>query len=239
MKKREDDMKFVVSEEFFNCVDDAVFGIVIVREFDNKGSNYEFEAKLRESCERAYEKFKDENIKESEHIKPYRDAFAKLNINPNKYRCSIEALMRRVAKGDVIPSINPIVDMGNAMSLKYILPVGIHDMDKFKGDIMIRRAMEGDEFVPFGSNEIQSPDEEEFVYVSENEVKTRKWTWRQGEKSKVTEESKNFFIPIDGFAHNSNDVLALRDEIATIFKNMNLYVKVGIIDRKNREFQID
>lgn len=96
--------------------------------------------------------------------------------------CSIEALITRIAKGNSIPSISPIVDLCNALSLKYILPIGAHDIDNFKGDIEIRRANENDIFVPFNSEEFEHPDLDEIIYVSGNEVKTRRWTWRQGEK---------------------------------------------------------
>ncbi|WP_418889350.1 phenylalanine--tRNA ligase beta subunit-related protein [Porcincola intestinalis] len=47
-----------------------------------------------------------------------------MNINPNKYFCSIEALFTRIAKGKGVPHINPVVDLGNAISLKYTLPMG-------------------------------------------------------------------------------------------------------------------
>ncbi len=34
---------------------------------------------------------------------------------------SVEAMVKRVAKGNFLPSINPVVDLGNSISLKYIL----------------------------------------------------------------------------------------------------------------------
>ncbi|WP_334295952.1 phenylalanine--tRNA ligase beta subunit-related protein, partial [Clostridioides difficile] len=39
----------------------------------------------------------------------------------------------RVAKNKKLPHINPIVDLGNSISLKYLLPMGAHDMD-FRND---------------------------------------------------------------------------------------------------------
>lgn len=126
--------------------------------------------------------------------------------------CSIEALMIRISKGNDIPHINSIVDLGNTLSLKYELPIGVHDMDNFiDGDIQIRESDGNDNFVPFGSDEIEHSEAGEIIYASGNEVKTRRWTWRQGEKSKVTEESKNFFIPIDEFTSNKDKILELQE----------------------------
>jgi DNA/RNA-binding domain of Phe-tRNA-synthetase-like protein len=37
----------------------------------------------------------------------------------------------------------------------------------------------------------------ELVYCDDAEVLTRNWVWRQCEKDKTTEKTKNIFIPID------------------------------------------
>ena len=49
-----------------------------------------------------------------------RDAFNQLNLNPNKFMSSIEAMVKKVSKGNILPSINPVVDLVNRISLKYI-----------------------------------------------------------------------------------------------------------------------
>ena len=73
-----------------------------------------------------------------------------MNINPNKYFCSIEALFTRIAKGKGVPHINPVVDLGNAISLKCTLPMGAHDLGKSSEDICIRLARPDDTFLAFG-----------------------------------------------------------------------------------------
>ena len=64
------------------------------------------------TTKKAQEKFLNVKIKEEAWIEPYREAFRSLGINPNKFMCSIEALMTRISKGNSISSINPIVDLG-------------------------------------------------------------------------------------------------------------------------------
>lgn len=234
-------MKFEVSKYFFDKVEDAVFGVVVVKNFNNKVSYDYINNMFNESLKTSKEKFLNVKIKKEDWIQPYREAFRKLNINPNKYMCSIEALITRISKGNDIPNINSIVDLGNALSLKYELPIGVHDMDNFiDGDIQIRESDGNDNFVPFGSDEIEHPDAGEIIYASGNEVKTRRWTWRQGEKSKVTEESKNFFIPIDGFTSNKDKILELQEELVKYLKDdLKLEVYSGIVDKDNRIFEIE
>ena len=166
-------MKFIVSEDFFNLVPDAVFGVVVVKGFDNSVNYDKINELFKNSLEEAQEKFLNVKIKEEAWIEPYREAFRSLGINPNKFMCSIEALMTRISKGNSIPSINPIVDLGNALSLKYHIPVGVHDISKFtNGEVMIRKATTDDVFVPFNSTEVEHADEGEIVYASGNDIKT-------------------------------------------------------------------
>lgn len=234
-------MKFEVSKDFFDKVEDAVFGVVVVKNFDNKVSYDYINKMFDESLKSSKEKFLNVKIKEEPWILPYREAFRSLNINPNKYMCSIEALMTRISKGNDIPHINPMVDLGNALSLKYELPIGVHDIDNFiDGDIQIRESDGNDNFIPFGSTEVEHPEVGEIIYASGNEVKTRRWTWRQGERSKVTEESKDFFIPIDGFTSNKGKIVELQDELVKYLKDdLKLEVYSGIVDKDNRIFKIE
>ena len=170
---------------------------------------------------------------------PCRDAFRNLGINPHKSMCSIQALMIRISKSGEIPHINPIVDICNALSIKYILPVGVHDVDNFNGDLEIRGAVESDTFVPFGSEEVEHPEVGEIVYVSGDEVKTRRWTWRQGEKSEVTEETSNIFVPIDGFSDvNKDEVLALQKELVEILKSLGIEAVADYVDKEKRSFKV-
>lgn len=234
-------MKFEVSKDFFDKVEDAVFGVVVVKNFDNKVSYDHINKMFDESLKSSKEKFLNVKIKEEPWILPYREAFRSLNINPNKYMCSIEALMTRISKGNDIPHINPMVDLGNALSLKYELPIGVHDIDNFiDGDIQIRESDGNDNFIPFGSTEVEHPEVGEIIYASGNEVKTRRWTWRQGERSKVTEESKDFFIPIDGFTSSKDKIIELQEELVKYLKDdLKLEAYSGIVDKDNRIFKIE
>lgn len=149
--------------------------------------------------------------------------------------------MARISKGNDILHINSIVDLGNALSLKYELSMGFHDIDNFiNGDIQIRESDGSDNFIPFRCTWIEHPYVGEVVYVSWNEVKARRWTWRQGERSKVTERSKNFFIPIDGFISNKDKVLELQNELVKYLKDdLGLEVYSGIVDKEHRGFEVE
>lgn len=127
------------------------------------------------------------------------------------------------------------------MSLKYILPIGAHDIDKAKDGIEVRFTVDGDKFIPFGMEEPETVEPGELIYTSGNNVKTRRWIWRQSEQGKITEKSVNIFFPIDGFINvNHEAVIAARDELAQTLRNLfNCQVKVGYVDKNNKSMLLD
>lgn len=232
-------MKFVVSEEVFEKLENVCFGIVIAKGINNKEENTAISKLLEQSIKLIEEKFENKSVKECEEIRVYREAFQKLDINPNKFMSSIEAMTSRIAKKKGFPQINSIVDLGNAVSLKYLVPLGAHDIDSADNDICIRFSNDGDKFIPFGQTEAEVLEKGELIYSVGNKVKTRRWIWRQSEEGKITEESKNIFFPIDGFKDgNYNSVIGARDELAQLLKDIfNCQVQVGFIDKNNREIE--
>ena len=231
-------MKFSVSKEVLEKMDNVCFGIVVAKGINNE-ENKRITELLKNSIELTETKFQDRKVKEVEEIAYYRDSFMKLGINPNKFMSSIEAIITRVAKKKGFPSINSIVDLGNAVSIKYLVPLGAHDIEASEDDICIRFSKKGDNFIPFGGNEKKYLEDGELIYSVGNEVRTRRWIWRQSEQGKIIKESKNIFFPIDGFKDkNYNNVISARDELAELLKkNFNCQVKVGFVDINNTKFE--
>ena len=234
-------MRFEVSKDVFDLLPDACFGVVAVRGVDNSRSYPAVSELLHAAiaeCEGALAGVK---VKESPEIVPYREAFRALGINPNKFMCSIEALMTRIAKGKGFPEISPIVDLGNAVSLRTRLPIGAHDMGTVERALEVRHAREGDTFVPFGGGEAETPDENEVVYVSGGQVRTRRWTWRQSEIGKITEATTDLLFPIDGFRSlNYDRVLEARRELSELIESIfGARTAVGMVDADNPVFDAE
>lgn len=232
-------MKFEIAEEVFELLPDLCFGVVGVEGIDNSqpqpGIN-ELLAENVKECSAAFEGVKAKNAPE---IQPYREAFRSIGINPNRYQCSIEALLDRISKGRGMPQINPIVDLGNAVSLKYRIPIGAHDLGTILDSLEVRFVRDGDVFIPFGGGDTETPESGEVVYVSGGQVRTRRWTWRQSEIGKITAETSGVLFPIDGFTDfNKEQVIAARDELAgDIEKYFGIEAEVGLLDRSNRIFE--
>ena len=233
-------MKFEIAKEVFDLLPNAYFGVVAVRGMDNRKEIPDLEEMLQKNIEICEKDFEGIKVKNAEAIAPYRDAFKAIGINPNRYMCSIEALLDRIAKGKGFPHINAIVDLGNAVSIKYRLPIGAHDMATIEEALEVRYASSEDTFIPFGNGEMEKPEEKEVVYVSGNQVRTRRWTWRQSEIGKITEESSDVLFPIDGFAgFNKEKVVAAAEELAALAeKYFGVKASVGYIDKEHRLFEV-
>lgn len=233
-------MKFIVYPEVFEKLPDACFGVVVGYGIDNSITIPEINTMLEDAMASLREEIGDSNLKEYKYIVPYRQVFTKLGINPNKYMSSIEAMSKRVLKGKDLPSINGVVDLVNALSLKYTLPMGAHDMDALEGDIAVRFAVKGDTFIPFGSSQEEAVDQGELIYADGIRVRTRRWIWRQSDRGKITEESTNIFFPIDGFTgENEERALEARDFLALVLeKYFGCSTKKFFIDRDNNEIEL-
>ncbi|WFD10166.1 B3/4 domain-containing protein [Tepidibacter hydrothermalis] len=233
-------MKFKVHKDVFDKIHDACFGGVVAYDVDNRGENCDIEKILRNEMDNLKIRLNGYNIKEYESIIPYRNAFKDLGINPNKYMSSIEAMAKRVSKGSKLPFINPVVNLVNSLSLKYILPMGAHDMDDLKDEIVIRFSKEGDTFIPLGSNEVEDVEAGELVYSDRDRIRTRRWIWRQSAKGSITEDSKNIFFPIDGFeSKNKVKVIKAMNELEELLvKYFDCETKKFFVDKDNREVEI-
>ncbi|MPM39030.1 hypothetical protein SDC9_85661 [bioreactor metagenome] len=122
-----------------------------------------------------------------------------------------------------------------------MVPLGAHDIDTLNGDIEVRFSKKGDNFIPLGSKEVEVLEEGELIYSAGDNVRTRRWIWRQSEQGKITNKSKNIFFPIDGFKDkNYDNVISARDELASLLKDIfSCDVEVGFVDNDNTEFKID
>lgn len=228
--------QFIVEEKVFKIFPDYCLGIVIADGVDNSMEKDIIKTLLDESTSAFEQLYMGQDIRELPHIKAYRDAFRRLGINPNKYMCSIEALAKRVQKSGQLPHINPVVDLGNALSVKHQLPMGAHDIGKMETDgLEVRFSTELDIFMPMGGVQADVMPDGELVYVSGHTVKTRRWLWRQSDDSRITEKTQSVFFPIDGFASvNYDAVIQARDELSIVLQSVfGCKIRTGLIDRDN------
>jgi DNA/RNA-binding domain of Phe-tRNA-synthetase-like protein len=192
------DLIYAIADEVFARFPEYRRGVVIVHDVKNGASPAELVQMLRKEEGAARARLNAETLTAEPRLASWREAFRQLGYKPGDFRPSIEALLRRVLRGQDLPSINALVDIGNIISLRHLLPVGGHAIDVLTQDVALRPASGAEEFVPFGSDGIEHPVPGEFIFTEGRKVLTRRWIWRQANHTLTRPETAAIEINIDG-----------------------------------------
>jgi len=189
---------YSISDEIFARFPNYVRGVVIARGVANRESPPELVAMLREAEASVRERVKPEELTSHPRIASWREAFKSLGVKPNEFRSSVEAMARRALKGQELPSISALVDIGNVLSLRHLVPMGGHAIDLLAGDIALRPATGEETFVPFGSSDSERPNPGEIIFAEGDIVLTRRWSWRQANHTLTLPTTTAIEYNVDG-----------------------------------------
>lgn len=177
----------------------------------------ESEERLKRFAEGVYDEvrrnYKLESLKDVPIFRAYRDFFWRVGIDPTKVRPAAEALIRRILSGKPIPSVNNVVDAYNLASIKTCIALAAFDEGQLKGELTLRFAREGEEFLGIGmkkpmrlgGGEVVVADEEKLVAI---------YPYRDSDLSKVVESTKNVLLLVCGVPGIGWDMLARAGEVA-------------------------
>jgi len=157
-------------------------------------------AALRDGGREAREQLAGTRPADHPHIAAWRRTFSAFGAKPSKYPSSVEALLGRVLKGNDLPAINAVVDRYNAVSIRHVLPIGGEDRDTLESDLVLSFA-DGDEpFDALGDAEVTHPEPGEVVFKDAAGATCRRWNWRQGKRTMLTEATTNAYFVLDRMA---------------------------------------
>lgn len=192
--------------EIFYSIDDEVFGrfpgyvrgVVLAYGVSNGDSPPELIAMLRDAEVSVRDRLEKDGLADHPRISSWREAYRSFGAKPSKFRSSIEAMVRRVLSNHELPIINTLVDIGNVLSLRHLVPTGGHAIDEVEEDIILRPANGEETFVPFGSDQVEHPIPGEIVFVEGNTVLTRRWSWRQANHTLTLPTTTAIEFNVDG-----------------------------------------
>ncbi|MER7131736.1 B3/B4 domain-containing protein [Streptosporangium saharense] len=127
-------------------------------------------------------------------IQAWRRTFSKMGLKPTQYRCASEALLRRFRKEGDLPRIHPLIDLCNAASLAFAIPVAVFDLANVSGGLEVRHATGEETYLTF-SGETENPEPREVVFAdAEGRAHARRWTNRQSGLSAVRPSTASVLI---------------------------------------------
>lgn len=229
--------KFIIEDDFWELFPNAKIGIITCNGIDNtiKDEN-QYKDMLSQGEKEALTHLPNEEFSSNEVIKVWRDTFKKFKTKKGA-RSSIEALLKRVSTGKGLGTINPLVDIYNFISLKYAMPCGGEDMDKFIGDIRLTKATWDESFITLGSDKSEPPYEGEIVYKDDEGTICRCWNWRESVRTMLTEDTKNAFLCIELVDENREKEFenALKELSQLVEENLGGKSEISILHINNKE----
>lgn len=137
---------------------------------------------------------------EDPHMTAWRAAYSAFGAKPSRTRNSAEALARRALADGGLPRISLLVDLYNAVSVAHLIPVGGEDLDRIEGGMRLVRARGDEDFVTVAGGEpaVEHPEAGEIVWCDGAGVTCRRWNWRQGTRTRLTEESVSALFLLEG-----------------------------------------
>ncbi|MDL2397424.1 B3/B4 domain-containing protein [Rhizobium mayense] len=173
-------------------------------------------------------------------IQAWRRTFSKMGLKPTQCRCASEALLRRFRQEKSLPQLHPLVDLCNAVSIAFAIPVAVFDLAKISGDLEVRHATGKETYLTF-AGETELPEPREVIFAdSEDRAHARRWTNRQSGLSAVREDTRSVLIVAEAMHQTAGlDVPRL---IATLAANLagawSVDAKTKVLSRSSPRFDL-
>ncbi|WP_349828576.1 B3/B4 domain-containing protein [Brevibacterium litoralis] len=197
-----------VAPEVFAAHPDYRALLVAVDGLAPAASDAESEALLRAAEAHATGTLADTPVAEHPHVAAWRAAYKGFGAKPQKFRNSLEALLRRAA-GDGLPRVNKLTDVYNAVCVTHGLPLGGEDLDAYAGSphLVVATGDEDFDTAAAGSTVTDHPEPGEIVWRDDRAVTCRRWNWRQGVRTRLTEDTVRAVFILDALGPLDDEAL--------------------------------
>ncbi|MFF2730790.1 B3/4 domain-containing protein [Streptomyces sp. NPDC058008] len=195
-------LTLTISDEVRDLAPGFTYLAVEARGLVNGPSDEASSALLDDAGRRLAERLDGRAPHEDPHVAAWREAYAAFGAKPSRTRNSAEALARRALTDAGLPRVNRLVDAYNAVSVAHLIPVGGEDADRIRGAMRLVRATGREPFptAAGGEDVVEHPAAGEVVWCDDEAVTCRRWNWRQGVRTRLTEDSVNAVFLLEGLA---------------------------------------
>ncbi|OGC47375.1 hypothetical protein A2713_00785 [candidate division WWE3 bacterium RIFCSPHIGHO2_01_FULL_35_17] len=195
---------YLISNEIKSDFPDISFAYTTISGVDIKKSNKDLEEFKKSVVDRSSKILMDE-ISNIPSLVSYRDLFRKSGTDFHSKRPSPEALLRRVIQGKGIYNINTAVDAYNLAVLESHIGLGGFDFDQISEPVVLRYSKDGEKMKLLGDDDVTTTREGQVIYADSNGPITLDLNYRDIDKTKITEKTKNVILFADGGVGISED----------------------------------
>jgi DNA/RNA-binding domain of Phe-tRNA-synthetase-like protein len=171
-------------------------------------------------------------------INAWRRVFSRMGLKPTQYRCAAEALLRRFRKEGALPRIHPLIDLCNAVSLAFAIPVAVFDVARIDDCLEVRHAAGNETYLTF-AGETENPEAREVIFADNaGRAHARRWTNRQSAFSAVRAETTTVLVVAEAMHETAtadvrNLIAALGQAIGTLWPAAP---RTAVLDRSAPRF---
>ncbi len=233
-------MKFSINPQIFEKWPNAKLGVVLIFGMNNSKQNDEILKLMQNQTEKCKE-FAGQDLKSLPFISCWREAYRVFGASPKKYPSSVEALVERTSKGGKLPNINSLVNLYNYLSLKYLLPFGGEDLDEIKGNVELAFAKGDEKGKYIGSDKEEAALPQEVVYKDDAGFICRRWNWREADRTKFTDNTKNAVLVAEIISPEFEKQLqdGINELAKLIEKHLGGKVNIYFLDKNNPVIDFD
>ncbi|WP_313466006.1 B3/B4 domain-containing protein, partial [Pseudomonas nitroreducens] len=133
------------------------------------------------------------------HLAAWADVFRRFGAKPQRTPCSAEALRKRVLRDGSLPVIDPVVDLYNAISVQFAIPVGGENLAAYAGTprLVIADGNELFDTMKDGAPAHESPESGEVIWRDDLGVTCRRWNWRQGVRTRLGADAQQMWFILE------------------------------------------
>lgn len=140
-------------------------------------------------------------------VAAFQDLHRRVGVNPRKEQSSVERLLTLALKRGELPAINSLVDAYNVVSLRTRCSLGAHDLDAITLPVTLRVLTGRESFTPLGETMPAAVTPGEYGYVDAVDRLLCRLDVRQADFSKVTENTRDALLIVEGTAEHAPDVM--------------------------------
>ncbi len=154
-------------------------------------------------------------------IVSYRTLYKAMGVDWHSRRPSPEALLRRVALGKGLYTVNTCVDAYNLIVMKHRVSVGAFDAANIQFPTMLRFPGAGDQILLLGDEKPTEYSPKELAYYDQEGGFNIDFNYRDAQRTMVTQETKDVWINVDGIFDVTPELVArsLQQSVALIVKH--------------------
>jgi DNA/RNA-binding domain of Phe-tRNA-synthetase-like protein len=133
------------------------------------------------------------------HLEAWRTAYRAFGAKPQRTPSSVDALLMRLGKDGHLPTINAVVDLYNAISVRYAIPVGGENIAAYVGTPRLTRASGAESFdtMKEGQSVAEAVPAGEVVWTDDRRVTCRRWNWRQGIRTRIDLQTRRAWFVLE------------------------------------------